>query len=45
MKRMIVDKIKNEYDVKKIAGKKVESYDFYTLCGFYKRLKSGEGIK
>ena len=45
MKRMIVDKIKNEYDVKKIAGKKVESYDFYTLCGFYKRLKSGGSIK
>ena len=45
MKRIIVDKIKDEFDVKKVSGKKIEAYDFYTLCGFYKRLKGGEDIK
>lgn len=45
MKRMIVDKIKNDFGVKKIAGRKIESYDFYTLCGFYKSLKAGKELK
>ena len=45
MKRMIVNKIKNEFGINKISSKKLEAYDFYTLCGFYKRLKGGEDIK
>ena len=45
MKRIIVDKIKSEFKIRKIEGKKLEAYDFYTLCGLYKRLKSGEGTK
>lgn len=45
MKSMIVNKIRNEFNLRKIEGKKLESYDFYTLCGLYKKLKSGEGTK
>lgn len=45
MKRLIVDKIKNEFNIRKFESKKLEAYDFYTLCGLYKRLKSGGGTK
>ena len=45
MKSLIVKKIKNEFGLKKISGKKLEQYDFYTLCGFYKALNKGEVIK
>lgn len=45
MKSLIVKKIKNEFGFKKISSKKLEQYDFYTLCGFYKALNKGEVIK
>lgn len=45
MKSIIVDKIKNEFGLRNIGGKKIELYRFYTLCGFYKQLKAGEDIK
>ena len=45
MKSILVNKIKKEFNIRKIEGKKLEAYNFYTLCGLYKRLKSGEGTK
>lgn len=45
MKSIMVKKIKEEYGLRTIAGKKLESHNFYDLCGFYKRLKAGEDLK
>ena len=45
MKSIIVNKFKNELDIKAISGKKIELYNFYELCGMYKRIKAGEEIK
>ena len=45
MKGALVSKIKNEYNIRSINGKKIELYDFYTLCGFYKKLSKGSTIK
>lgn len=45
MKGQLVKKIKNEYNVRSINGKKLELYNFYTLCGFYKKMKSGAEVK
>ena len=45
MKSIMVNKFKNELDIRVISGKKVELYNFYKLCGFYKRIKAGEDIK
>lgn len=45
MKSILVKKIKNEYGMKKINGKKLELHNFYELSGFYKKLKNGEILK
>ena len=45
MKSMAVNILKNEFGLRKIQGKKVESYSFYTLCGFIKALKRGKEVK
>lgn len=45
MKSMIVKKIREEFGLRKIGGKKLEMYNFYELCGLYKRLKQGEEIR
>ena len=45
MKSIMVNKFKNELDIRVISGKKVELHNFYDLCGFYKRIKAGEDIK
>lgn len=45
MKSIIVKKIREEFGVKKISGKKIELYNFYELIGFYKRMSRGEEIK
>ena len=44
MKSMIVKEFKM-LGYRKIQGKKVESYNFYELCGFMKQLKQGVEIK
>ena len=31
--------------IRKIEGRKVESYSFYELCGFMKKYNNGEVIK
>ena len=45
MKSMILKKIKEEFGVKKVGGKKLEQYNFYELCSIHKRLSRGEVIK
>ena len=45
MKSIIVKKIREEFGVNKISGKKLELYNFYELVGFYKRMRKGEEIK
>ena len=45
MKGELVKKIRNEFNLRTINGEKVELYDFYSLCGIYKKLKSGELVK
>ena len=45
MKGNLVKNIKKEFGVRKVNGKKLESYNFYELCGFYKKLKLGGSIK
>lgn len=45
MKSIMVNKIRDEFGIRSIGGKKLELYKFYTLCGFYKKLKAGEDIK
>ena len=45
MKGQLVKNIKKNFNIRTINGKKLELYDFYTLCGFYKKLKAGGSIK
>ena len=45
MKSIAVNMLKNEFGLRKIQGKKVESYSFYTLCGFLKALKQRKEVK
>lgn len=44
MKSMIVKELK-QMGYRKLAGRKLESYSFHQLIGFYTRLKRGEEIK
>ena len=45
MKGQLVKNIKRDFNIRSINGKKLELYDFYSLCGFYKKLKAGSSIK
>lgn len=45
MKGALVKNIKRDFNIRSINGKKLELYDFYTLCGFYKKLKNGSSVK
>ena len=45
MKQLIVNKILEEFNTRTIKGKKLGSYRFEELIGFYTRLKRGEEIK
>ena len=44
MKSMLVKELK-EMGYRRLGGKKLESYSFYTLVGYYTRIKKGEVIK
>ena len=44
MKSMLVKELK-EMGYRKLGGKKLESYSFYTLVGMYTRIKKREVIK
>ena len=45
MKSIAVNILKNEFGLRKIQGKHLSAYSFYTLCGFIKALKRGEEVK
>ena len=45
MKSIMINKIRDEFEIRSIGRKKLELYKFYTLCGFYKKLKAGEQVK
>lgn len=45
MKSIILNKLREEFGVRKVSGKKLEFYSFYDLVGIYKRLSQGEEIK
>ena len=45
MKKMIINKIITEYDKRTIGGRKISSYRFEELVGFYTQLKKGKQIK
>ena len=43
MKSLVVKKIK-EMGIRKIEGKKLELYNYYTLCMFLDKLERGEKL-
>ena len=45
MKGQLVKNIRKDFNIRSINGKKLELYNFYALCGFYKKLKAGSYIK
>lgn len=45
MKSILIKQMHEEFGIKKIGGKKLEMYSFYTLCGFCKRMRNGETFK
>ena len=45
MKSILVKKLKEEYGIRKVEGKKLESYKWYRLAEFIDKLKRGEEVK
>lgn len=45
MKSILIKKIKDEFGIGTISGKKLELYGFYDLIGFVTRMRNGEDIK
>ena len=45
MKSKLVKELKEKYNVRRIAGRKTESYSFYDLCYYLKLAEQGEVIK
>ena len=45
MKSRLLMDLKDKYNVRRIEGKKVESYSFYDLCYYLKLAEQGEDIK
>lgn len=45
MKSKLIKKIKKEFGIRKVNGKKLELYDFHKLCSFYKKLSNGLIVK
>lgn len=45
MKSIAMKILREEYGIRKIQGKHLGAYSFYTLCGFIKALKRGEEVK
>jgi hypothetical protein len=45
MKGRIVKELKYKYNVRKINGRKVELYNFYTLCFFLEQAEQGVEFK
>jgi hypothetical protein len=45
MKSILIKRIKDEFGISSIAGRKLELYSFYCLVGFVTRMRNGEEIK
>ena len=45
MKSMAMRVLREEFGIRKIQGKHLSAYSFYTLCGFIKAAKRGEEVK
>lgn len=45
MKSILIKRMEEKFGVKKIAGKKLGCYSFYTLLGFNTLMERGEVIK
>ena len=45
MKKLIVNKLLNEYNLRTVGGRKLSSYRFEELVAFLTRLKKGEELK
>ena len=45
MKGQVVKELKQKYNVRRIGGKKVESYNFYTLIHYLEVLENGGEVK
>lgn len=45
MKSRLVKELKDKYNVRRIAGKKTETYSFYDLCYYLKLAERGEVLK
>ena len=45
MKRILIKRIKDEFGITSIAGRKLELYSYYVLIGFVTRMRNGEEIK
>lgn len=45
MKSILIKRMEEKFGVKKIAGKKLGCYSFYTLLGFNTLMERGEIIK
>ena len=45
MKSILIKRIKDEFGMTSIAGKKLELYSFYSLIGMVTRMRNGEEIK
>jgi hypothetical protein len=45
MKGQLVKQLKEQYGIRRILGKKVEHYNFYTLCFYLEMAERGEVIK
>lgn len=45
MKSILIKRIKDEFGMTSIAGRKLELYSFYSLIGMVTRMRNGEEIK
>jgi hypothetical protein len=45
MKGQIVKLLKEKYNIRRVNGKKLEHYNFYTLCFFLEQAENGESMK
>lgn len=45
MKSMAMRILREEFGIRKVQGKNLSAYSFYTLCSFIKAARKGEEIK
>ena len=45
MKSLAMRILREEFGIRKVQGKNLSAYSFYTLCSFIKAARKGEEIK